>query len=50
MQPKEIFTFAKSLMVESVEEFDNSFQVKINRKEQKLLSKEVVKNLFVIAV
>ena len=38
------------LLVESIEEFDNSFQVKVNRKEQKLLSKEVVKNLFVIAV
>ncbi len=38
------------LLVESIEEFDNSFQVKINRKERKLLSKEVVKNLFVIAV
>ena len=38
------------LLVESIEEFDNSFQVKVNRKEHKLLSKEVVKNLFVIAV
>ncbi len=38
------------LLVESIEEFDNSFQVKINRKERKLLSKEVVKNLFVITV
>jgi len=38
------------LVVESIEEFDNSFQVKINRKEHKLLSKEVVKNLLVIAV
>ncbi len=38
------------LLVESIEEFDNSFQVKVNRKEQKLLSKEVVKNLLVIAV
>ena len=36
------------LLVESIEEFDNSFQVKVNRKEQKLLSKDVVKNLFVI--
>lgn len=38
------------LLVESIEEFDSSFQVKVNRKEQKLLSKDVVKNLFVIAV
>ncbi len=38
------------ILVEAIEEFDNSFQVKINKKERKLLSKEVVKNLFVIAV
>jgi len=38
------------LLVEAIEEFDNSFQVKVNRKEKKLLSKEVVKNLFVITV
>ena len=38
------------LLVESIEEFDNSFQVKVNRKEQKLLSKDVVKNLFVITL
>ena len=38
------------LLVESIEEYDNSFQVKVNRKDHKLLSKEVVKNLFVIAV
>ena len=36
------------LLIESIEEFDNSFQVKINRKIQKLLSKEVVKNILVI--
>jgi DtxR family transcriptional regulator, Mn-dependent transcriptional regulator len=35
------------LQVESIEDFDRSFQVKINRKERKLLSKEVVKNLLV---
>jgi DtxR family transcriptional regulator, Mn-dependent transcriptional regulator len=38
------------LLVESIEEFDSSFQVKVNRKEQKLLSKDVVKNLFVITL
>ena len=38
------------LLVESIEEFDSSFQVKVNSKEQKLLSKDVVKNLFVIVV
>ena len=35
------------ILVESIEEFDNSFHVKINRKERKTLSKEVVKNLLV---
>ena len=38
------------LLVISIEEFDSSFQVKVNSKEQKLLSKDVVKNLFVIVV
>ncbi len=38
------------LLVESIEEFDSSFHVKVNKKDKKLLSKEVVKNLFVIAV
>lgn len=36
------------ILVESIEEFDNSFHVKINRKERKTLSKEVVKNLLVV--
>lgn len=38
------------LLVEAIEEFDRSFQVKINGKERKLLSKEVVKNLLVIVL
>jgi len=38
------------LVVESIEEFDHSFQVKINRKERKLLSKDVVKNLLVASI
>ncbi|HMK03901.1 MAG TPA: metal-dependent transcriptional regulator [Ferruginibacter sp.] len=38
------------LAVESIEEFDHSFQVKINRKERKLLSKDVVKNLLVASI
>jgi len=38
------------ILVESIEEFDKSFLVKINKKERKLLSKEVVKNLFVIPI
>lgn len=36
------------ILVESIEDFDQSFYVKINKKEKKLLSKEVVKNLLVI--
>lgn len=36
------------LLVEAIEEFDKSFQVKINGKERKLLSKDVVKNLLVV--
>jgi DtxR family transcriptional regulator, Mn-dependent transcriptional regulator len=35
------------IVVESVEAFDHTFSVKINRKENKVLSKEVVKNLLV---
>ncbi|WP_462254666.1 metal-dependent transcriptional regulator [Ferruginibacter sp.] len=38
------------LVVEAIEEFDHSFQVKINKKERKLLSKEVVKNLLVVGI
>ena len=38
------------IAVEAIEEFDNSFQVKINKKERKLLSKEVVKNLLVVVL
>ncbi len=36
------------ILVESIEEFDNSFHVKVNRKERRTLSKEVVKNLLVV--
>jgi DtxR family transcriptional regulator, Mn-dependent transcriptional regulator len=38
------------IVIGAVEEFDNSFQVKINKKEHKLLSKEVVKNLLVVVL
>ena len=38
------------ILVEAIEPFDRSFQVKINRKERKLLSKEVVKNLLVVVL
>lgn len=36
------------LIVESIEEYDQSFKVKINRKVRKLFSKEVVKNILVV--
>ena len=36
------------IMVETVEEFDHSFQVKINHKNRLHLSKDVVKNLLVV--
>lgn len=36
------------MLVEAVEDFDNSFQVKINNKDRKHLSKDVVKNLLVV--
>jgi DtxR family transcriptional regulator, Mn-dependent transcriptional regulator len=38
------------ILVESVESFDSTFTVKVNRKEKKALSKEVVKNLLVAVV
>lgn len=38
------------LLIESIEEFDNSFHVRVNLKERKLLSKDVVKNLLVVTM
>jgi DtxR family transcriptional regulator, Mn-dependent transcriptional regulator len=38
------------IVVESVEAFDHTFSVKINRKENKVFSKEVVKNLLVAVI
>jgi DtxR family Mn-dependent transcriptional regulator len=38
------------IQVQSVEVFDNTFSVKINRKENKVFSKEVVKNLLVAVI
>lgn len=38
------------IVVESVEAFDNTFYVKVNRKENKVFSKEVVKSLLVAVV
>ena len=37
-------------MVDTIEEFDQTFHVKINKKQSKLLSRDVVKNLLVVAV
>ncbi|MFM2359166.1 MAG: hypothetical protein RLY16_1159 [Bacteroidota bacterium] len=36
--------------VEAIESFDQSFQVRINNKKSKILSKEVVKNLLVVTI
>lgn len=38
------------LLVQSVEAFDNTFTVKINKKENKVFSKEVVKSLLVAVI
>ena len=38
------------LLIELIEDFDNSFEVKVNRKDRKLLSKDVVKNLLVVSL
>ncbi len=38
------------IVVESVEAFDNTFSVKVNRKENKIFSKEVVKSLLVAVI
>jgi DtxR family transcriptional regulator, Mn-dependent transcriptional regulator len=47
---KSNISLGDEIMVEAIEEFDNSYQVKINKKERKLLSKEVVKNLLVVVM
>jgi DtxR family Mn-dependent transcriptional regulator len=44
---KNNLSLGDEIQVESVEEFDNTFSVKVNRKENKVFSKEVVKNLLV---
>jgi len=38
------------IAVEAIEEFDQTFHVKINKKLRKLLSREVVKNLLVVTI
>jgi DtxR family transcriptional regulator, Mn-dependent transcriptional regulator len=47
---KSNISLGDEILVEAVEEYDHSFQVKINKKERKLLSKEVVKNLLVVTL
>ena len=45
---KKNLTLGNEIKIEAIEEFDNSFHVKINNKLQMLFSKEVVKNLLVV--
>ncbi|HMO63272.1 MAG TPA: metal-dependent transcriptional regulator [Ferruginibacter sp.] len=45
---KNQLSLGDEIMVEAIEEFDETFHVKINKKHQKLLSREVVKNLLVV--
>jgi DtxR family Mn-dependent transcriptional regulator len=47
---KSNISLGDEIAVEAIEEYDNCFQVKINKKERKLLSKEVVKNLLVVVL
>jgi DtxR family transcriptional regulator, Mn-dependent transcriptional regulator len=47
---KSNISLGDEIAVEAIEEYDHSFQVKINKKERKLLSKEVVKNLLVVVL
>lgn len=47
---KNNISLGDEIQVESIEDFDSTFTVKINRKENKVLSKEVVKNLLVTLI
>lgn len=47
---KNNLSLGDEIFVESVEDFDNTFSVKLNRKENKVFSKEVVKNLLVVVI
>ena len=47
---KNNLSLGDELLVEAVEEFDQTFSVKINRKEKKTFSKQVVKNLLVVPI
>ncbi len=45
---KNSLALGDEIIVESIEEYDNSFHVRINNKMQKQFSKEVIKNLLVV--
>jgi DtxR family transcriptional regulator, Mn-dependent transcriptional regulator len=47
---KNNLSLGDEIIVESIEEFDHTFHVKVNRKYKKMLSREVVKNLLVVDV
>lgn len=47
---KNNLSLGDEIMVDTIEEFDQTFHVKINKKQSKLLSRDVVKNLLVVAV
>ncbi|MFT3681600.1 MAG: metal-dependent transcriptional regulator [Ferruginibacter sp.] len=45
---KNSLSLGDEILVEAIEEFDQTFHVKVNKKLHKLLSREVVKNLLVV--
>jgi DtxR family transcriptional regulator, Mn-dependent transcriptional regulator len=47
---KNNLSLGDEIIVEAIEEFDQTFHVKINRKQTKMLSRDVVKNLLVVAI
>ena len=47
---KNNLSLGDEILVEAIEEFDQTFHVKINKKQGKLLSRDVVKNLLVVAI
>ncbi len=47
---KNNLSLGDEMQVEAIEAFDNTFTVKVNKKENKIFSKEVVKNLLVAVI
>lgn len=47
---KNNLSLGDEIIVEAIEEFDQTFHVKINKKQSKMLSRDVVKNLLVVAI